>query len=144
MVFRASLLMLTFFGSMVVAQGGSSFQKQIEKLTLQNIQRAICNPATQKKCAPATLNEFKAYPLSGAVSLQVYENAVRSAAAVSCNLDFVGLVYRPMMQRFRKSNQFSQRQIAYIGLQHGITMGTLEGSDGVQCNEAWKKSFGLN
>ena len=49
-----------------------------------------------------------------------------------------------MMKRFRNSNEFSQRQLAYIGLQHGITMGALEGNEGVQCNAAWKEAFGLN
>ena len=49
-----------------------------------------------------------------------------SAAAAWCGVEWQNSHYLPMMQQERASRRWSDKQMAYIGLLHGITQGTLQ------------------
>lgn len=66
--------------------------------------------------------------ISFEVATFVYDVAVISAMAETCALDWEGKNYLPLMQYLRKEQGFSEYQMAYVGLMHGITMGSYEGT----------------
>ena len=59
------------------------------------------------------------------LEVQTIDRALLSAALEACELDSSTLSYLPYMQRVRASGRYSERQIAYIGLLHGISFGYL-------------------
>jgi len=68
-----------------------------------------------------------------AISLVSIEDAARvvstgsaAAAASWCGLDWENGVFHPLMQTERGRGVWSPKQLAYIGLLHGITMGVME------------------
>jgi hypothetical protein len=70
------------------------------------------------------------------LELQTIERALLSAAMDSCELDSGSLSYLPYMQKLRASRRYSDKQIAYIGLLHGVSSGHLAGEIGdLACTE---------
>jgi hypothetical protein len=59
------------------------------------------------------------------LEVQTIDRALLSAAMEACELDSSSLSFLPYMQRIRASGRYSERQIAYIGLLHGISFGYL-------------------
>ena len=123
------------------AQTFDEVRAVVEEITLENIQSAFCS--AEANCAPATEAEMAEYPLAPEVSRAVMEVAIRSYAAQACGLDPNIQSFVPMMQSIASSGEFSDRQIAFVGVQHGVTFGFLEERSDLTCNEGWRQEFGL-
>ncbi|MEO0485777.1 MAG: hypothetical protein AAF092_07685 [Pseudomonadota bacterium] len=123
------------------AQTFDEVRAVVEEITLENIQAALCQP--NANCAPATEAERATYPLPEDMSRAVMEVAIRSYAAQTCGLDPDQVSFIPMMQGLRSSGDFSDRELAFVGVQHGVTFGFLEQSSQFECNAAWRQEFGM-
>ena len=67
--------------------------------------------------------------------MQTIDRGLFSAAMNVCGLDSDELNYLPYMRAIRESARYSDKQLAYIGLLHGVTLGTLGPSlDASICN----------
>lgn len=97
---------------------------QIMDLARENLQKAKLPDGSN--VPPETTSE-KAVPLipveDGA---RVVDAASTSAAAKWCGLEWEESLYRPFMMAERRRGIWSPKQMAYIGLIHGITMGSVE------------------
>lgn len=93
--------------------------------------------------APAETTEELARPLVPRIlEVQTIERALMSAVMATCQLDSEALSYRPYMQAIRASGRYSDKQIAYLGLLHGLSMGFLGSSlDAAMCNPDFVESL---
>jgi hypothetical protein len=94
---------------------------KILQLALDSLPRALCEG--NKPCAPASAEE-RALPLVSLVDARaVMMRGILSGAAVRCGLDWQRLNFVPMMTYWRRTQKKSERQMAAIGLVHGIMQG---------------------
>ncbi len=86
---------------------------------------------------PAETPEERAQPIvPRSLELQTIERALLSAAMDACELDSVSLSYLPYMQKLRASQRYSDKQIAYVGLLHGVSSGYMSGQiEDLACSE---------
>jgi hypothetical protein len=105
--------------------GGSSpeFHQYILKLALDNFAKARCE--ANQACAPATNEERQNPPISDDQALRIFRAAVISTTAEHCGLDWQRRNFEPLMTYHRDKLALSPRQMALVGLMHGIAMGAL-------------------
>ena len=111
----------------------AAFLADIQRKGLEALGEAICSEG--EFCAPATEAEFAEPPLDMEVADGIATQAIYSAMADNCGLDFANLTFLPMMRWMRGTGDFSQRQVALAGLMHGITMGSVAGREELACSE---------
>jgi hypothetical protein len=74
---------------------------------------------------PPETPEERAQPIvPRALEEQTIDRALLSMITDVCGLDSDALSYLPYMRKIRESARYSDRQIAYIGLLHGLSMGS--------------------
>jgi hypothetical protein len=98
--------------------------EQVHKLlmlALDSLGRGRCEDS--KPCAPATAEERTNPPLTIAEARLVIHRGVFSAAAEHCGLDWQGRNFLPMMAYWRQKMKKNERQMALIGILHGIMQG---------------------
>jgi hypothetical protein len=93
-------------------------------VVLDNIERARCGPA---HCAPASVAERRAPPLSLADARRVIARGQLSALAEWCGLDWQRRNYLPLMQAERAAGR-PDRVLAMVGLMHGYVHGQAQSS----------------
>jgi hypothetical protein len=105
--------------------GGSSpeFHRHILKLALDNFKKARC--ALNQACAPATTEERQTPPISDDQARRIVGSAVISTMAEHCRLDWQRRNFEPLMAYHRAKLGMSERQVALVGLIHGIAMGAV-------------------
>lgn len=97
--------------------------EQVHKLlmlALDNIGRSLCEG--KARCAPATADERANPPITIAEARLVIQRGVLSAAAEHCGLDWQKRNFIPMMAYWRQTKK-NERQMALVGLLHGIMQG---------------------
>jgi hypothetical protein len=99
--------------------------QQLLQLALKNMPRAMCG--NLKPCAPVTAEEFENPPISIEHARAIMLTGTRTALASWCGLDWQRRSFLPMMRHYRHELRFSERQMALVGLLHGIQQGMLEG-----------------
>ena len=135
----AALLVALATGA--TAQSQDELVRQSEALTLDYIQNGFCG--SDVPCEPATKEERLAYPLPTEMSYSVVLSAAQSVAAKECGLDHSSVVFQPMMRAARITGAFSDRQLAFIAVQHGVALGLLESAGIISCTAQWRGHFGL-
>jgi hypothetical protein len=95
-------------------------KKQVS-LALANFGRALCE--NDRPCVPATPAELANPPISVDEARIVIRQGMASGAAQSCGLDWQERSFLPMMSYWRRTKQKTERQMALIGLLHGIAQG---------------------
>jgi hypothetical protein len=127
------------FAAPVAAQEGGPPPALVDDLTAaarSNLSAARMSGGSQ---VPAETPEELAQPLvPRSLEVQTIERALLSAAIKACGLDYVALNYLPYMAKIRASGRYSDKQIAYIGLLHGISTGYLgRDLDTAMCTDAF-------
>lgn len=108
------------YASAAAAPGDEQVQKLL-MLALDHISRGLCE--NKKPCAPATAEEKANPPITIAEARVVIRRGVLSAAGQHCGLDWRQRNYLPMMAYWRQQAKKNERQMALIGLLHGIMQG---------------------
>lgn len=112
-------------------------RRQID-LALATIQFARCGP--EKRCGPASPEEIADPPLTIAEAASVLNRGVVSAFARACAMDWIGESYQPMIGYWRKHAK-SDRQIALIGILHGMALGQTEAEiNGQACTDTLRRT----
>jgi len=93
--------------------------RKVLMVALDNIGRARC--ANNKPCAPATAEEKANPPITMAEARIVIHRGSLSGAAEVCGLDWAKRNFEPMMTYWRHTAKKNERQMALIGIMHGIT-----------------------
>jgi hypothetical protein len=102
----------------------ASGDEQVHKLLMlafDNITRGLCE--NNKRCAPATEQERANPPITIAEARIVISRGALSGAAELCGLDWAKRNFEPMMTYWRRTQKKNERQMALIGIVHGITQG---------------------
>jgi hypothetical protein len=92
-------------------------------LAMNHIEKAQCGSA---KCTPATEQERTAPPLSNDQARAIVQAATISTMAEHCGLDWQRRNFAPLMRHHRDSLRMGERQMALVGLLHGLTMSMTE------------------
>ena len=98
--------------------------KRLLDKAMDNLHRARCGPNLQ--CIPVTPEERAKPPITDSQARAIVDAATISVMAEHCGLDWRGRNFVPLMKHHRGKLAMSERQMALVGLLHGITMGTLE------------------
>jgi hypothetical protein len=127
---RALLITIAFLisGSHVHAEGtpgapspDDAAVRKVLMLALDNIHRGRCEGS--QPCTPATAEEKANPPITIDEARLVIRRGVLSAAAEHCGLDWQRKNFEPMMTYWRHTMKKNERQMALIGLTHGIMQG---------------------
>jgi hypothetical protein len=110
------------------AQGASPLltdEKVREALqtALSHIHRARCEGL--QPCAPATANEVRTPPISLDQARAAIRAGLASGGMQWCRLDWQQRSFRPMMDHHRKVVGLNERQMALMGLLHGMHQGMM-------------------
>jgi hypothetical protein len=95
--------------------------RQHVSLALANLKGAKCSG--DQLCAPATPAEIAKPPITLDEARSVIQRGMLSGAAGACDLDWANGSFLPMMSYWRQSQRKTERQMALIGLLHGIAQG---------------------
>jgi hypothetical protein len=95
--------------------------RKVLMLALDNIHRGLCEGS--QPCAPATAEEKANPPIPIAEARLIIHRGVLSAAGEHCGLDWRARNFGPMMAYWRHTMKKDERQMALIGLTHGIMQG---------------------
>jgi len=106
------------------APAKSPLHRQLLEIALNNIQKTLCKPPDQP-CAPATAKERATPPISDQQAQTIVASGIISALGKHCGLDWQRFNFQPLMSYHREKLQMTSRQIALVGLLHGITMGAV-------------------
>jgi hypothetical protein len=98
-------------------QSREQFMQNILGLALDNIQTARCG---KEACKPATEAEKKNPPLSLTETSAIVGRGVFSGGAAFCGLDWTKRNFEPMMAYWRTERKKNERQLALIGIIHGL------------------------
>jgi hypothetical protein len=107
------------------AQEPSEPHQKLLKLALDNLQKALCGNG--QPCAPATASERANPPVTDEQARAIVGAGTISVLAEHCGLDWTRRNFMPMMQYHRQKLKMNRRQMALVGLLHGITMGAVGG-----------------
>lgn len=118
-------------------QDPKAMAQALQTLALDNISNAICDNG--QKCAPATAQEKAKPPLSASDAELVISRAFLSAYASRCGLDWQKLNFVPMMRYLRSTVKLNERQMAIVGVMHGIVQGIGERVQG--CDDGMRASL---
>jgi hypothetical protein len=123
------ILVAGLISLVVVASAGAQapfpegMTRKLLQLALENIHRGRCE--NFKPCDPATPQEKANPPLTLIEAQQVIDRAVLSGAAMHCKLDWQNRNFTPMMAYWRGTQRKTERQMALVGLIHGIVQGMI-------------------
>ena len=90
-------------------------------LAIDNIDKAMCGQG--QFCAPATAAERANPPLTDEQARGIVSAGVISVTAEHCGLDWQRRNFGPLLRHHRETLKLNERQLALVGLLHGITMG---------------------
>jgi len=113
---------------------------QLTSVARENLPLAQLKDGSQ---VPPETPEERAQPIvPRALEVQTIDRGLLSAAMNVCGLDSDELNYLPYMRAIRESARYSDKQLAYVGLLHGATLGALGPSlDASICNPEMIESF---
>ena len=113
--------------------------RRVLVLALDNISRARCD---NSPCAPATAEEKANPPLTLAEARAIMQRGVLSAAAQYCGLDWGKQNFEPMMAHWRRDLKKNERQMALIGLVHGVMQGMTKFDSQAACSAEMRDNIG--
>jgi hypothetical protein len=90
-------------------------------VAIDNFDKAMCGQG--QSCAPATAAERANPPLSDEQARSIVSAGVISVTADHCGLDWQRWNFVPLMRHHRETLKLNEREMALVGLLHGITMG---------------------
>jgi hypothetical protein len=91
---------------------------------------------------PETPEELAQPLVPRSLEIQTIERALLSAGMETCGLNSTELSYLPYMAKIRASERYSDKQIAYVGLLHGMSLGYLGSAlDPAMCTEGLVEDF---
>jgi hypothetical protein len=129
------LIALAIGGQIRCAKAAAALSdEQVHKLlmlALDSIGRGLCE--NNKPCAPATAQESANPPITMDEARIVIHRGAVSAVAEQCGLDWQGRNFSPMMRYWRPKMKKSERQMALIGMLHGIMQGMVTSQAKVEC-----------
>jgi len=96
--------------------------QQFLLLALDNYAKARCG---KELCAPATAAERANPPITDEQARAIVTAGTISIMAEHCQLDWERRNFIPLMRHHRETLKMTERQMALVGLLHGITMGAL-------------------
>ena len=102
---------------------GDEVARQMLMVALARIDQALCR---REPCAPATAAEKANPPISIPEARFVIIRGFMGAFAQQCGLNWRDQSFLPMMQYWHQTMKKNERQMALIGLLHGIAMGVVE------------------
>src|SRR5687767_4482693 len=110
------------------AQGASQLLtddkvREALQTALKNIDRARCDGL--QPCAPATPAELRSPPISLDHARAAMRAGLASGGMEWCRLDWQQRSFRPMMDHYRKAIGLNERQMALMGLLHGMHQGMM-------------------
>jgi hypothetical protein len=111
-------------------------------LGLQNIQRGLCGGLSG--CAPATPEEFQLPPITLGMARVAMLTGTQSAVARWCGLDADRRSIAPTMRLVRQKFKLNERQVALIGIIHGIQQGIVTEqikAEGRECDAATRSKL---
>ena len=94
--------------------------RQLLSLALDGYAKARCG---KELCAPATAAERAKPPITDDQARAVVTAATISVLAEHCQLDWERRNFIPLMRHHRETLKMTERQMALVGLLHGVTMG---------------------
>jgi hypothetical protein len=95
--------------------------RSVLMLALDKIGSALCT--NTRPCAPATEEEKANPPVSIPEARSILGRAVLSGVAEKCGFNWRDRSFLPMMQHWRQTMKKNERQMALIGMIHGLGMG---------------------
>lgn len=137
LAFAAAAAALLGMAAPVLAQeeGGPppALVDRLTSVARENLPLARLKDGSQ---VPPETPEERAQPIvPRALEVQTIDRALLSAAMNVCGLDSDELSYLPYMRAIRASARYSDKQLAYVGLLHGVALGALGPSlDASMCN----------
>lgn len=120
----SAAIVLLFSATCVVAQTplpDPNLARRVLMMALDEIQRAQCGLGQQ--CVPATVEEKSSPPVTVAEAQTIVDRGLVSGVAEHCGFDWQRQNFMPMMAYWRETQKKSERQLALIGLMHGIVQG---------------------
>ncbi|MEM7269850.1 MAG: hypothetical protein AAF401_11420 [Pseudomonadota bacterium] len=118
------------------------YHESIQRMALAGIEMAYCSD--QVYCAPATEAELHSPPVDPATMEQTISVAALSVLAENCGFDFERQVFAPYMQSLRADGGLAERQIAIVGVSHGIVMGLFDEEAQFQCSDEARQILAQN
>jgi hypothetical protein len=97
--------------------------RQFLSMALDNYLGALCG---NQPCAPASAAERATPPITDDQARAIVAAATISIMAEHCQLDWERRNFVPLMRHHRERLKMNERQMALVGLLHGITMGALD------------------
>jgi hypothetical protein len=97
--------------------------RQFLLIALDNYQKALCG--LNQPCAPASAAERATPPITDDQARAIVAAATISTMAEHCELDWERRNFVPLMQHHRERLKMNGRQMALVGLLHGVTMGAV-------------------
>ena len=116
--------------------------RRMLELGLQNIQRGLCGGLNG--CAPATPEEFQLPPITLGMARIAMLTGTQSAVARWCGLDADRRSVAPTMRLVRQKFKLNERQVALIGIIHGIQQGFVTEqikAEGRECDAATRSKL---
>lgn len=93
--------------------------KAVLNTALENIQHGICG-AKNKKCAPATKEEFKNPPVTLDQARGAVKAGIASGTMQWCELSWEERNFEPFLVHYQTGESLNARQLALMALVHGI------------------------
>jgi len=103
--------------------GGAEPHRKLLMMALDNYHKALCEG--NQPCAPASTAERATPPITDDQARTIVAVASISTLAEHCQLDWERRNFVPLMRHHREKLRMTERQMALVGLLHGITMGAL-------------------
>jgi hypothetical protein len=97
--------------------------RQLLSLALDTYSKARCG---NQLCAPATAAERANPPITDEQARAIVTAGIISVLAEHCELDWEKRNFFPLMRHHRETLKMTERQMALVGLLHGVTMGAYE------------------
>lgn len=118
----AGLLSATAAAAQTHPLPDANLARRVLIMALDDIQRAQCGPSGQQ-CAPATPEEKSTLPLTVLEAQMIVDRGLVSGVAEHCGLAWQRQNFVPMMAYWRDIQKKTERQMALIGVMHGIVQG---------------------
>jgi hypothetical protein len=141
----AAVLLLTLLTTGALAQGSgplSFSDDQVQRmlsLALDNIGRARCD--NSQPCSAATAAEKESPPITIAEARVIMHRGILSAAGEHCGLDWQARNFTPMMAYWRRDMKKTERQMALVGMLHGIMQGMAKPTGRAPCSPSERQNL---
>lgn len=100
--------------------GKAEVVTEIVRIARANLTNAVMSDGSP---VPPETDEEKLHPIIPMMdAVRVVDRGNLSAMAEWCNMEWEHASYLPFMQKERKEARWSDKQLAFIGLIHGVTM----------------------